>query len=56
MAYHLTHPDSGLEIERDKDDVPMYLSQGWETKAGATPVEVDDKPVVTVLAEVDPKN
>ncbi len=32
MAYKLTHPDSKQEIEREKDDVPMYVAQGWETK------------------------
>ncbi len=35
MAYHLTHPDSDQTIEADLDQVPMYLSQGWETKPGA---------------------
>lgn len=35
MAYHLTHPDTDLEIERHADEVPMYLSQGWQTKPGA---------------------
>lgn len=41
MAYHLNHPDSDLEIERDAEDVPMYLSQGWKTKPGAKPVDPD---------------
>lgn len=35
MAYRLTHPDSDLEIERDADQVAMYLTQGWETKPNA---------------------
>jgi len=43
MAYHLTHPDSEQEIERDAADVPMYLSQGWQTKPGAKPVETDSE-------------
>lgn len=43
MAYHLTHPDASLEIEREAADVPMYLSQGWQTKPGAKPVEQDEK-------------
>jgi hypothetical protein len=43
MAYHLNHPDSDLEIEREAGDVPMYLSQGWQTKAGAKPVEPTDE-------------
>lgn len=41
MAYKLTHPDSDLEIERERDDVPMYLSQGWETKPGVKAPEPD---------------
>lgn len=39
MAYHLTHPDSGVEIEVEAEMVPMYQSQGWETKPTARPVE-----------------
>lgn len=35
MAFKLTHPASGQEIERDADQVPMYLSQGWQTKPQA---------------------
>lgn len=42
MAYHLTHPDSDQEIEVDADQVPMYQSQGWQTKPGAKPVDSDD--------------
>jgi len=41
MAYHLTHPDSDLEIEREAQDVPMYQTQGWQTKPGAKPVDLD---------------
>lgn len=37
MAYHLTHPESTQELEVDADQVPMYLSQGWETKPGVKP-------------------
>lgn len=37
MAYHLTHPDSDLEIEVETDQVSLYLSQGWQTKPGAKP-------------------
>ena len=37
MAYKLTHPDSALEIQAEADQVPMYQSQGWETKPGAKP-------------------
>lgn len=39
MAYHLTHPDSEQEIEVEADQVPMYQSQGWQTKPGAKSVE-----------------
>lgn len=42
MAYKLTHPDSDLEIEVRRDQVPMYLTQGWQTMPGATPPEGDD--------------
>jgi hypothetical protein len=35
VAYHLTHPHTGQEIAVDADSVPVYLSQGWETKQGA---------------------
>lgn len=38
MAYHLTHPDSDLEVEAEADQVTNYQSQGWETKPGAKPV------------------
>lgn len=37
MSYHLTHPDSDQEIEVETEQVPIYLSQGWETKPGAKP-------------------
>lgn len=37
MAYHLTHPDSEQEIEREADQVASYVAQGWETKPGANP-------------------
>lgn len=37
MAYKLTHPDSGQEIEREADQVQMYVSQGWETRPTAKP-------------------
>ena len=40
MAYHLTHPNSpDHEIEVAADQVPMYASQGWETKPGAKPAD-----------------
>jgi hypothetical protein len=37
MAYHLTHPDSDLEIEVQADVVAVYTSQGWETRPNAKP-------------------
>ena len=37
MAYKLTHPDSDQTIEVETEQVPMYLTQGWETKPGAKP-------------------
>lgn len=37
MAYKMNHPDSDQELEVDADQVPMYSSQGWETKPGAKP-------------------
>lgn len=43
MAYKLTHPDSDLTIESEAEQVPMYLSQGWETRPGAKPPEPDGK-------------
>lgn len=43
MAYHLTHPDSNQEIEVTADAVPMYLSQGWQTKPTANPPTDDVK-------------
>lgn len=45
MAYHLTHPDSDLEIEVTAEQVPLYTSQGWQTKPTAKPVETDDTKV-----------
>lgn len=42
MAYHLTHPESKQELEVEAEQVPMYLSQGWETKPGAKPVDPPD--------------
>lgn len=42
MAYHLTHPDSDVELEVDASQVDMYASQGWQTKPGAKP-PVDPK-------------
>lgn len=42
MAYKLTHPESDLEIEVEADMVPTYVSQGWETKPTAKPVETPD--------------
>jgi hypothetical protein len=42
MAYHLTHPDSEQEIEVDREQVPMYLSQGWQTKPTVKPPESED--------------
>ena len=35
MAYKLTHPKTGQEIERNAEDVPAFLRQGWEMKPGA---------------------
>ena len=31
MAYKMSHPDTTLEIEVDKDSVATYETQGWET-------------------------
>lgn len=42
MAYHLTHPDSDLEIEVEAESVATYVSQGWETKPGAKPPAAPD--------------
>lgn len=42
MAYHLTHPNSDLEIEVEGDQVPMYQTQGWETKPNAKPPKSDE--------------
>ena len=41
MAYKLTHPESNQTIEADKEMVPVYETQGWETaKTAKSP---DDK-------------
>lgn len=45
MAYHLTHPESGQEIEVESEQVPLYVSQGWQTKPTAKPVESPDAKV-----------
>jgi hypothetical protein len=37
MAYRLTHPDSKQEIEVAAEQVPLYSSQGWQTKPNAKP-------------------
>lgn len=42
MTYHLTHPDSDLEIEVDADRLSLYTAQGWQTKPQANPPA--DKP------------
>ena len=42
MAFKLTHPDSDQTIEADAEQVSLYTSQGWQTKAGAKP-PVDEK-------------
>ena len=39
MAYKLTHPDTSLEIEVDRELVAAYESQGWETAPTAKPVD-----------------
>lgn len=36
MSYKLTHPDSDQEIEVDRDLVSLYVTQGWQTKPGAS--------------------
>lgn len=37
MAYTLSHPDSDKHtVEADAEQVPMYLSQGWQMKPGAS--------------------
>lgn len=44
MPYKLNHPDSDQEIEREADQLDLYLSSGWETKPGAKPpAEPDSK-------------
>lgn len=43
MAFHLTHPDTGQEIEVEAPEVPMYLSQGWETKPTAATPPIPDE-------------
>ncbi len=44
MAYKLTHPETGAEIEADATAVAMYESQGWETAPNVkSPAEVDEK-------------
>lgn len=35
MSYTLTHPESDQSIEVEAPQVPMYLTQGWQTKPGA---------------------
>lgn len=40
MAYKMTHPASDVEIEVDAGSVPMYETQGWETKPNAKPVDL----------------
>ena len=37
MAYHLNHPDSEQEIEVESEQVPLYISQGWQTKPTVKP-------------------
>ena len=44
MAYRLTHPASGQEIEARAEQVPAYQSQGWQTKPNARPVETPPAP------------
>lgn len=41
MAYRLTHPDSEQEIEVPAEQVPMYESQGWQTKPNAKAPDPD---------------
>lgn len=44
MAYKMTHPDGGQEIEANADQVAMYESQGWETAPTVkSPTEGDEK-------------
>lgn len=43
MSYKLTHPESGQEIEVDASMVPVYETQGWETKPTAKPAKGDEK-------------
>jgi hypothetical protein len=42
MAYKLTHPDSGQEIEVEAEQVPIYTAQGWQTKPHAKPAPGED--------------
>lgn len=44
MAYRLTHPDTGQEIEVRADQVPTYEGQGWQTRPAARPVEAPPTP------------
>lgn len=36
VAYTLNHPDSDHTVDADAEQVPMYLSQGWQMKPGAS--------------------
>lgn len=42
MAYKMTHPDSGVEIEVEADMVANYETQGWETSPHAKPPVAND--------------
>ena len=42
MAFKLTHPDSEQEIEVSREQVPMYQTQGWQTKSGAKAPDPED--------------
>lgn len=35
MAYKLTHPETGAQIEADASMVAMYETQGWEKSPNA---------------------
>ena len=41
MAFKLTHPDSEQEIEVSREQVPMYQTQGWQTKPNAQSPDPD---------------
>lgn len=41
MAYKMTHPDSDQEIQVEKEQVQLYVDQGWQTKPNVKPPAVE---------------